>query len=133
MPQGKELGILVIRALAGGLMLTHGIQKAVNYSALAATFPDPIGIGSQASFILIMLTEIMASAMLILGLFTRPAALALMVGMSVAAFAAHTPFTLSASELALLYLVICTGLFLSGAGRFSADHYIERYMKASRK
>lgn len=131
--KGKELSILIIRLCAGGLMLIHGIQKIMNYGALSETFADPIGIGTEASLILIMLTETVGAALIILGLFTRPAAFALMIGMSVAAFVAHAPFTISGSELALLYLAIFTGLFVSGGGRFSADNYIERYIRASKK
>jgi putative oxidoreductase len=99
----SDISVLLLRLAAGGMMITHGLQKMMNYSAMADSFPNPIGIGSNFSFLLIMLTESVGSLFVILGLFTRLAATALVFGMGVAAFIAHAPFTLAGSELPLLY------------------------------
>lgn len=131
-PRGLSLGILILRLAAGALMLTHGVSKLWNYGEMSANFPDMIGIGAKLSFTLIMLTEFVGSILLILGLFTRLSALALGIGMAVAAFIAHSPFTLSGSELPLLYMFIAVTLLVSGGGRYSADYYIGRYIAVLR-
>lgn len=123
-PRGMDLGVLLLRIAAGIMMLTHGLAKASNYGELSATFADPIGIGAKLSFTLIMLVEIVCPLLVIFGLFARPASLLLAFGMGVAAFVVHTPFTMSGSELPLLYLVVFIALTITGAGRYSADHYI---------
>lgn len=132
-PKWTSFGLLVLRVFAGAMMLTHGIQKAMNYSEMAANFADPIGLGVKFSFTLMMLAEFAGSILVILGLLTRLSALTLVFGMAVAAFIVHTPFSVSGSELPLLYLIIFTTLMISGGGRFSADHYIYKYISASRK
>ena len=126
-PRGTDAGILLLRIAAGIMMFTHGWAKASNYGELSAVFADPIGIGSKLSLSLIMLVETACPILIILGLFTRLASLLLVVGMGVAAFATNTPFSLSGSELSLLYLLIFIALTVSGAGRYSADHYIWRH------
>lgn len=130
--KGRDQGLLVIRFFTGAVMLTHGIQKVMNFQAMSESFPNLTGLGSSFSFILIMLAETVGSVMLMLGLFTRLAALALAIGMAVAAFVAHAPFTINGSELPLLYLIVYLGLFISGAGRFSLDSAIGKKVVVSK-
>ena len=107
-------------------MLTHGLAKIQNFSALSETFADPIGLGAKFSLILIIFAEFGCSILLMLGLFTRLAAIPLAIGMAVAAFVAHAPFSFSASELPLLYLVVFASFFFLGAGRYSIDYLIAK-------
>lgn len=130
-PRGMDTGVLLLRVAAGIMMLTHGLAKASNYGELSAAFVDPMGIGSKLSFTLIMLVETVCPLLVIFGLFTRPASLLLAFGMGVAAFATHMPFSLSGSELPLLYMAVFIALTLSGAGRYSADYYIWRYASSA--
>ena len=123
-PGGKDLGLLILRIVFGGMMLTHGAAKLANFAGGAENFADPLGLGSTLSFILIMATEVGASVFVMLGLLTRLAAIPLIFGMCVAAFVAHAPFTLSGSEMPLLYLGAFTVLLITGAGRYSADRLI---------
>ena len=50
-----SLGLLILRVLVGITMLTHGLAKLTSFSELSATFPDPIGLGSTLSLILIVI------------------------------------------------------------------------------
>lgn len=115
---------LVLRLLVGGAMLTHGIPKLMSYATLSHNFPDPIGIGSQASLILDIGAEVGCSLLLIVGLFTRLAMLPLMFSMIVAIFLVHGPDTFAAKELAVLYMTIYIALFATGAGSLSVDRLI---------
>ncbi len=119
-----DWGVLVLRLLAGGMILSHGINKIMNFSSIYGSFPDPIGLGGNFSFLLILLTESVGALLVMAGLLTRLAALALVFGMGVAAFVAHAPFTLSGSELPLLYMVVFLSVMVHGGGRYSLDSLI---------
>ena len=54
-PKFLSLGLLILRVLVGITMLTHGLAKLTSFSELSATFPDPIGLGSTLSLILIVI------------------------------------------------------------------------------
>lgn len=64
-------GILLFRCIVGGFMLTHGWQKLQNFDMLSTVFPDPLGVGSTISLVLIILAEFGCSLLIIIGLFTR--------------------------------------------------------------
>jgi len=126
--KGHDTGLLILRVAAGAFMMTHGLAKIQNFTELSQTFADPIGLGPKFSLILIIFAEFGCSILLILGLLTRLAAIPLVVGMIVAAFVAHSPFTFSQSEIPLLYLVIFVSFFFMGAGRFSVDYWIGKQL-----
>lgn len=128
---GKDLGILALRIFAGLMLFRHGLDKINNFEALSASFPDPIGLGSKLSATLITATETLGSILVIIGLFIRPAALAITFGMGVAAFIAHQPFSIAGSELPLMYMGIAVFLIIAGAGRYSIDEAIRRRLSAT--
>ena len=81
--------LLFLRLFIGGMMLSHGWAKLASFSTLSATFPDPLGVGSTLSLLLILFAEVGCSCLLIFGLMTRLAALPLMFGMLMAFFVIH--------------------------------------------
>ncbi|MDD2996001.1 MAG: DoxX family protein [Paludibacter sp.] len=117
-------GLVVLRLAAGIFMLTHGWQKLSNFDTFSAVFPDPIGLGSGLSLGLIVFAEFFCSILLILGLFTRLAAIPLVIGMAVAAFVMHGADPFAAKELSLLYLFIYLALIFTGPGRHSVDYVL---------
>jgi putative oxidoreductase len=123
-----DLGLLTLRLGAGGFLLfAHGLQKLVNFSEISAKFPDPLGfLGSEVSLILAIFAELLCSALVMLGLLTRLAALPVCVMMFVAAFLVHGDDPFAKKELALLYLVVFAFLALAGGGTFSLDTLIRR-------
>ncbi|MFM7232895.1 MAG: DoxX family protein, partial [bacterium] len=60
-------------------------------------------------------------AFVLVGLFTRWAALPAVVTMAVAAFVAHAGDPFGDREMALVYLVMFATVALTGPGRFSID------------
>lgn len=125
-PGGYGAGLLLLRVAAGGMMATHGWAKLTGFNELSQTFMDPVGLGPELSLALIIFAEFFCSLAVIAGLLTRLAAIPLIIGMTVAAFVAHAPVTLSGSELPLLYLVIFIVILIAGAGRYSADAAIHK-------
>ena len=50
--------LLFLRLFIGGMMLSHGWTKLATFSVLSATFPDPLGVGSTLSLLLILFAEV---------------------------------------------------------------------------
>ena len=122
--QSPDLGLLLLRLWLGISMLwLHGWSKLMDLFAGKTSFPDPLGIGELPSFLLAILAEVGCSALLVLGLGTRLAALALGVTLGVAFFLVHGAKLsgLGNGELAWIYLVGYVVLFIAGAGKFSLD------------
>ena len=125
-PGAGDAGKLVLRLTVGVLMLFHGIAKLVGGvagigSALAkAGLPEALGY-------LVFIGEVLAPLLLLLGLWTRVAALVVMVNMIVAVLLVHSGQLLGltrsggfALELQAFYLFGALAIALLGAGRYSA-------------
>lgn len=118
--------LLFFRLFVGCMMLTHGWTKLSSFSALSGTFPDPLGIGSTLSLVLILGAEVGCSILLILGLLTRLATIPLMFGMLMAIFVIHGADPFGVKELSLLYFGMYVVLLWGGAGSYSVDELIRR-------
>jgi len=116
-----NLALLLIRLTAGILMMNHGYQKLIHFSTMKADFMNFMGIGSTMSLALVIFAEFFCSLFLILGLFTRLAAIPLIITMSVALFKAHNLDFFGKGELATLYLGVFLLILFVGAGRISVD------------
>jgi len=117
-----SLGLLLLRLAAGGMMIYgHGWKKLMAFSDKAAGFPDPLGVGNELSMALAVSAEVGASFLLVIGLFTRVAAIPALFTMIVAAFVVHGGDPFAKREMALLYLAAYGTLACTGAGRFSVD------------
>ena len=105
------------------MMLLHGWMKFENFNTMAPKFLPLFGLPSNVSLGLAIFAELVCSGLLVLGLFTRFAALNLAITMSVAFFMVHKgAFTGPQSgELAYVYLAGFATLFLTGGGKFSVD------------
>ena len=116
------LGQLLLRLTLGGLLLVHGLWKVFNgadgiYRMVgAAGLPTAIGH-------LVYVGEVLAPALVLLGLFTRPAALVIAFNMVVALLLVHTGqfFTMAKSggwalELQGFFLLTALVVALLGAG-----------------
>jgi putative oxidoreductase len=123
-PSSIDLALLLLRLWIGGSMLVlHGWTKLTGFSAMAPNFPDPLGVGSTSSLALTVVAEVAASVLLILGLFTRLAALLGGITMAVAFFLVKGGQLTGANngELAFIFLAAYAALFLAGGGRHALD------------
>ncbi len=118
-------GLLLIRVGAGGLMLTHGFDKMLNY---AENKSMNYLFGAPFDGVLVIFAELFCSLFLIFGLFTRFALIPLIVTMIVAFFIAHDGIVIGKSngQSALLYLLVYSGLLFTGPGKFSIDRMIAK-------
>jgi len=127
-PPWSDLGLLILRLSLGGMMLTHGLPKLLNFSERANSFADPIGLGSSFSLFLAVGAEVGCSLLLILGAFTRLAVLPLMVTMLVAALIVHSADPFAKKEMALLYFFPYLTLLLTGPGKFALDTWLVKFL-----
>lgn len=124
LPRSVDLALLVLRLWLGATMLlNHGRGKLMGFSQMADKFSDPIGLGPTVSLVLAIFAEVVCAALVAVGLFTRFAALVLVILMSVAFFSAHGGALSGprSGELAFIFLAGFLTIFLAGAGRFSID------------
>lgn len=117
-----SLGLLVLRLGMGGLLFFgHGLPKLVRFGERLSSFADPIGLGPQASFLLVLFAEVVCAWLVMLGLFTRLAAIPILIFTLVAAFVQHAADPWARQEVALLFGVPALALVLTGPGRWSLD------------
>lgn len=129
----NSLALLVLRVAAGGMMLFgHGWTKLARFTEVLSTFPDPLGIGPGFSLFLAVFAEVGCAAAVIGGLFTRIAAVPLVVTMGVAVFLVHAADPWAQKELALLYGAAFATLILAGGGDYSLDTLRRRPTRRSR-
>ncbi|MFQ5628518.1 MAG: DoxX family protein [bacterium] len=96
------------------------------FSARAAEFSDPLGVGSPVSLALAVFAEFFCSLGLIFGITTRLVLIPLMVTMLVAVFIIHISDPFARMEKALIYLTVYTAIMITGPGKYSADALITK-------
>lgn len=126
---GFSILLFCLRLIFGVLFMNHGIQKAMNFEVLSATFPDPLGVGSEFSLLLAVFGEVVCSVLFILGLFYRLALIPMMITMLVAFFIVHGADPFAVKELALVYFVAFASMWLTGPGKFSVDYSLARLIR----
>ena len=122
-----DLALLVLRVVAGSAMLTHGIPKLIKlFTVRPIVFANPVGLGVVPSMMLSTFAEFACAILIILGLFTRLAAIPLVINFTVIFFVVHQALPFAGKELPLLFLVIFFSILLSGGGRYSLDRRLFR-------
>jgi putative oxidoreductase len=116
--------MLILRLGVGILMMMHGYDKLVHFGDLQQKFMNFMGIGSSWSLALVVFAEFFCSLFLILGLFTRLAAIPLIIATCVMVFKAHKGDVFGDGETAALYLTTYLVLLFVGPGRVSVDTMI---------
>ena len=122
----KELLILFLRLIFGGMFVYYGYTKLASYNEILPMFGDVIGIGSKVSFILVIFAELVCGFLILIGWFTRLAIVPIFITMIVAFFVAHAKDPVVVKQPAFLYLVLCPVIFISGSGKFSIDYLIRQ-------
>jgi putative oxidoreductase len=125
MDLGSNLGRLVLRLMLGGLLLFHGVSKIHGGIAPIVDRVAKAGVPSSLGYF-VYVGEVLAPVLLIVGLWTRLAALLVMINMIVALLLVHTSQLAEinkaggwALELQAFYLFTALAILLLGAGRFS--------------
>jgi len=116
---------LLLRVVLGLLILAHGIGKIKSGPGMIVDLAVQHHLPAFVGY-LVYIGEVVAPALLIVGLFTRAAAAIIVINMIFAVLLAHTDELFSmdksggyALELQALYLVTAIVVALIGAGRYS--------------
>jgi putative oxidoreductase len=118
--------MLLLRLGLGVLMMAHGYQKLTHFAEMQPKFMNFLGMGSSISLALLVFAEFFCSLFLILGLFTRLAAIPLIIATCVMVFKAHNSDVFGDGETAALYLTGYLVLLFVGPGRISVDSMISK-------
>ena len=116
--------MLLLRLGLGILMMKHGYDKLIGFTDLEPKFMNFMGMGSTMSLALLVFAEFFCSLFLILGLFTRLAAIPLIIATCVMVFKAHNGEVFGDAETAAIYLTGYLVLLFVGPGRVSVDSMI---------
>jgi putative oxidoreductase len=121
----EDAGKLLLRAVLAILLLFHGFSKLSGGIASIIGMVEKAGLPGAFGY-LVYIGEVLAPLLILVGVFTRPAALVVAINMVVALLLAHTSqfFSINetggwALELQGMYLGAALSVALLGAGRYS--------------
>ena len=130
--KGVSIVLLLIRLFFGALFFLHGLDKLTNFNELSQNYPSVFGFGSYMTLMITVFCEFACSMFFIVGCVTRIVLLPMIVAMAVAFFDIHDGM-MPDGELALIYMIVFIGIFLTGPGRYSVDYLIDRRVRKDRK
>lgn len=123
----EDCGKLILRLGIGGMLLLHGMNKAVHGIGFIEGMVIAQGLPAFAAYG-VYVGEIIAPLLILLGFQTRIAGLIVAFNMAVAILLVHTKDILTVTEqgawgieLPMLYLIGGLVIALIGAGRYSID------------
>src|SRR3712207_772911 len=127
--RSNDCGLLLLRLAIGGLMLFHGVHKLTAGVGFIGGMLTQMGLPSFIAYGALA-AELVASIMLIIGLWTRAAAVVFAGNMVVAILMVHAGQIFSvdpmtggwAIELPMLYLLGAGVLCFTGAGKYAVTH-----------
>ena len=122
----QPIGLLLLRAALGIIFFTHGYPKLTHSTAqMQAMF---VQYGLPAQFVYVAgVVETFGGLLLVLGIFTRAAALLLAIEMAIAivkVHSAHGVMVVHDYEFPLTLAAACVALATVGAGTISVDRLL---------
>jgi putative oxidoreductase len=125
----QPLALLVMRLTLGSIMTVHGYHKVFgglqHFAHMVGGMGIPQWLGYVAAF-----TELLGGLLIIAGFFTRPAALAICIDLSVAIWKVHLHNGMMGApdhpgfEFPLAAATIAFALIFLGAGPIAIDHVL---------
>ena len=125
--KGFSLLLLCLRLFFGLMLMMHGLEKLYNYTSLCFVFPDPIGIGTEVSLILVIFAEFCCSIAFIFGALYRVAMIPILIVMAMAFFHIHEASIIQ-GELAFIYLAVLIMMYITGPGQYAIDAKVYEYI-----
>lgn len=116
-----NIGMLLMRVVLGLVLMSHGYTKLVKFSTLKHSFMNFMHLGSTTSLVLIIFAELFCGFLLVIGLFTRLAAIPVTIGMGVVFFMASDSNLFGNGERGGVYMAAAFFILLCGPGKASVD------------
>ena len=124
------LGLLFLRFFgAFALIRTHGWPKLMDLEATMAHIPDPIGLGQSFSAYYAIFANVFCAFLVMLGLFTRWASLAIITITLSGLFIVHISDPAKVQDAPLIYSIVFIALIILGSGKYSMDAVLEKKLK----
>jgi putative oxidoreductase len=125
----QPLALVIMRLAVGSIMIAHGYHKVFgglhHHAQMVGSLGLPSWLGYVSSF-----TEFLGGLLVLTGFFTRAAALAICINLSVAIWKVHLHNGLIGSpdhpgyEFPLAVAALAFGLIFFGAGPIAIDHVL---------
>jgi len=120
-----NFGMLLLRAGFGFLLFfNHGLSKLQNFDQRKDSFADPLAIGHTPSLLFTIFAEVFCALLIVFGLLSRLAALALVIFFGVLILVYHKHDPLKQKEMAILFLLAFLAILFCGPGKWSIDKLI---------
>ncbi len=100
-------------------MVEHGWGKFEKILDGNWKFADPLGVGAELSLLLAVFAEVVCALLIAVGLWSRAAAIPLIVTMLVAALIIHADDPVRKQEFPLVYTSVYMLILAFGNGRFA--------------
>jgi putative oxidoreductase len=116
-----NIALLILRVTTGVFLAAKGYDKLVHFEQISSHFINFLGLGQKASLSLTIFAEFFCSIFVILGLFTRLAAIPIVINLAVAVAKGHNYDVFGQGQAAALYFIIFLTILLVGPGKASID------------
>ncbi|MFM9986832.1 MAG: DoxX family protein [Flavobacteriales bacterium] len=120
-----DLASLFLRLTFGiSMLIFHGYTKLMRWDEISVEFAQPFGLPDYWAAALTVFAEFFCCIFIALGLFTRFAAIPIIICMAVAAFKIHAGDPWEDKEASLGYMMAFVAVFLLGSGKYSIDNFL---------
>lgn len=132
-----NLGRLFLRLFTGIMLMQFGIRQIARFFEMQHVFPSVLGMGSEASLVIMICIEMGCSLFIMCGFLTRLMLVPPFVAMVIAEYhlltncVAEAPYLLDWQQqgyLPIMFLGIFFFLILVGPGKISVDYFLSLHL-----
>ncbi len=125
----NNAALLVFRVLLCFEMFrVHGLKKVAKAGGAAEIVPNPLKLPPKLNQLIADFSDLVAPVLVALGFLTRFSVLPILAVTLTGYFVVHRRDALSVRDVPYMYSLSYLFVFLVGAGRFSADFYIYKFL-----
>ncbi|RDC56365.1 DoxX family protein [Pedobacter chinensis] len=122
-----NFAILFFRiAIATELILVHGLKKIGIGVSVAEVIPNPLGLPEALNNFIAITANVYLPVLVIIGLFTRPAALPALAITATGYFIVHGHDSLAERDIPFMFSVSLLMIVLLGGGKYSLDNHLSK-------
>lgn len=132
-----NLGRLFLRLFVGIMLMQFGVRQCYTFGQTMEAFPSVLGMGSQATFIVMIVIEILCSLFIMVGFCTRIMTVPPFIAMIFAEYhllkyVVNVPGYMINWEmpgyLPMMFLGIYFFILIVGPGKISVDYFLSLYL-----
>lgn len=114
-----DAALLFLRVSASLLVLiVHGLPKALHIREQIGAIEDPLHMGSAFTLAFAIFAEVVCPVLMIAGIFTRLAAVPILIVTVVALTLVHPDWSVGQGQFAWMLLILFGTVAIGGAGRY---------------